>query len=88
MVPVRPEVLESGLSKGDRVELQRNPPAADAQIQTPTYTYFATDRDGSLVWLTVLFVLVVVAIARLRGLFALLGLAFGGDVSTRVLGRS
>lgn len=80
VIEVRPEVLESGLREGDQVELQRNPPAADAQIQTPTYTYFATDRDGSLVWLTVLFVLVVLAIARLRGLFALLGLAFGGAV--------
>ncbi len=80
VVPVQPEVLDSGLGKGDRIELLRTPPAADAEIRTPSYSYFATDRDGTLLWLTVLFVVVVLAIARLRGLFALLGLAFGGAV--------
>lgn len=80
VVPVQPEVLDSGLAKGDHVELLRTPPAADAEIRTASYSYFATDRDGTLVWLTVFFVVVVLAVARLRGLFALLGLAFGGAV--------
>lgn len=80
VLSVPPEVIDSGLGKGDRVELLRTPPAPDAEIQTVSYSYFATDRDGTLVWLTVFFVLVVLAIARLRGLFALLGLAFGGVV--------
>lgn len=80
VVSVPPEVIDSGLGEGDRVELLRRPPAPDAEIQAASYSYFATDRDGTLVWLTVFFVLVVVAIARLRGLFALIGLAFGGAV--------
>lgn len=80
VVSVPPEVIDSGLGKGDTVELLRTPPAADADVQAASYSYFATDRDGTLLWLTVFFVLVVVAIARLRGVFALLGLAFGGAV--------
>ncbi len=77
-VPVPPEVLESGIEAGDRVELLRTPPAEEGG--EASYSYFATDRDGTLLWLTALFVLVVLAIARLRGLFALFGLAFGAAV--------
>lgn len=77
-VGVPPEVLDSGLTAGDTVELFR-PPSADGEEGT-TYSYFATDRDTTLVWLLLLFVVVVIGIARWRGLFALVGLAFGGAV--------
>jgi uncharacterized membrane protein len=79
-VTVPPEVLDAGITEGDTVELLRNPPPADAPGSGASYSYFATDRDSTLLWLTILFVVVVLAIARLRGLFALLGLAFGGLV--------
>jgi uncharacterized membrane protein len=80
VVQVTPDVLDSGIVKGDKVELLRRPPEADAVIQEPSYAYFATERNGTLVWLGLAFVVVVLAIARWRGLFALVGLAFGGAV--------
>ncbi|GAB2979292.1 YibE/F family protein [Nocardioides montaniterrae] len=76
-VTVPPEVAASGLAKGDRVEILRTPPTGQAPA---TYSYFTTLRGHSLLWLTLLFVVVVLAVARLRGLFALLGLAVGGAV--------
>ncbi len=75
-VHVPPEVFAAGLSTGDPVELQKVPGDGGA----PTYSYFATDRDGTLLWLVLLFLVVVLAIARWRGLFALVGLTFGAAV--------
>ncbi|WP_278257572.1 YibE/F family protein [Nocardioides convexus] len=80
VLAVPPDVIDSGIGPGDKVELLRTPAAKDAEIQTPSYSYFATERHGTLLWLAVGFVVVVLAIARLRGLFALVGLAFGGAV--------
>ncbi|MDQ6524807.1 YibE/F family protein [Nocardioides sp. LHD-245] len=77
---VPPEVVESGLAKGDRVELLRTPAPEEAPDQGASYSYFATERYGTLVWLSVLFVAVVLAVARWRGLLGLIGLAFGGLV--------
>lgn len=77
LVQVAPEVSHSGLHRGSRVQLQATPASAAAPA---TYSYFSTDRSGPLWLLAGLFVLVVVAVARLRGFFALLGLAFGGLV--------
>lgn len=79
-LPVPPEVLDSGIGKGDRVELLRTPTPEDTSGKEASYSYFATDRDGTLVWLGLFFVVVVVAIARWRGVFAIIGLAFGGTV--------
>ncbi|MDZ5622584.1 YibE/F family protein [Nocardioides sp. HM23] len=76
-VQVPPEVINAGLARGDSVELLKTPAADGAES---TYSYFATDRDGTLVWLLLLFLVVVLAIARWRGLFALIGLAFGAAV--------
>lgn len=79
-VPVPPEVIDSGLAEGDQVELLRTPTPEATDGTQASYSYFATDRDGTLLWLGLFFVVVVVAIARWRGLFALFGLAFGGVV--------
>ncbi|TIC89165.1 YibE/F family protein [Nocardioides sp. GY 10113] len=76
VVPVPKEVSESGLEPGDRVELLRTPTEGGAAA----YSYFATDRDTTLTWLALLFLLVVVAVARWRGVLALVGLAAGGAV--------
>lgn len=77
LVPVPAEVTHSGLSNGSRVQLQVTP----ASGTTPAaYAYFATDRSSVLWVLLGLFVLIVVAVARVRGLLALVGLAFGGLV--------
>jgi uncharacterized membrane protein len=76
-VQVPPEVLEAGLAPGDSVELLKNPVGESG---APVYSYFATDRDGTLAWLLVVFLVVVVVIGRQRGLFALASLTFGASV--------
>jgi uncharacterized membrane protein len=74
-VQVAPEVTASGLGPGDQVQLLRTP----AQHGQPvSYTFDTIDRNAPLLWLTVCFVLVVVAVARLRGLMALVGLVTSG----------
>lgn len=79
-IPVPPDVIDSGLGAGDQVELLRTPTPDAVDGAEASYSYFATDRDGTLIWLGLFFVVVVVAIARWRGVFALIGLAFGGLV--------
>lgn len=79
-IAVLPDVLDSGIGVGDRVELLRTPtPEAEGGAEA-AYSYFGTERDGTLTWLALFFVVVVLVIARWRGLFAILGLAFGGAV--------
>jgi uncharacterized membrane protein len=76
-VDVPPQVSDSGLSAGDRIRLLV-PPAADGE--PVSYSYFGTERSGSLWVLAGVFALVVIAVARLRGVFAIVGLAFSGLV--------
>lgn len=76
-VEVPPQVSNAGLAKGDRVELIRTPTADD---QPAAFGYFGIVR-GQPLWLLVgLFVLVVVLVARFRGVMALIGLAFAAAV--------
>jgi uncharacterized membrane protein len=81
-VMVPPEVSRSALRPGDRVELVRTPPG---QGQPVTYSYFGIDRHASLLWLAAAFAIIVIAVARLRGFMALLGLAFSALVITRYM---
>ncbi|MCW2767980.1 MAG: YibE/F family protein [Nocardioides sp.] len=76
-VTVPPQVSDSGLSPGDRIRLLA-PPVA--QGDPAVFSYFGTERTGSLWFLAIAFALVVVAVARLRGVFAILGLAFSALV--------
>ena len=76
-VPVPPQVSAAGLGPGDRVELIRTPGAEGAPA---AYAFFNIERSQSLWVLAGLFALVVLAVARLRGLMALLGLGFAGAV--------
>ena len=76
-VHVAPQVSSSGLQPGDRVKLQRTPGRQGADA---AYGYFGTVRTTPLLLLTVLFAALVVLVARWRGFFALLGLAFSGLV--------
>lgn len=66
---------QAGLVPGDRVEVSR--------IDTPDgplYSYQGIDRTPVFVVLGLLFVLVVVAVARWKGLLAIAGLAVAGGV--------
>jgi uncharacterized membrane protein len=74
---VPPEVSDAGLEKGDTLELLRTP-AKDGQ--PATMAYFGIDRQSSLWLLAGLFAVVVIAVARFRGLMALLGLGVAGVV--------
>lgn len=75
-----PQVSASGVRVGDTVELQRLPtPAGDP----PQYAFNNVDRGGTLGLMAALFVLLVVAVARLRGFLALVGLGFGAFVLVR-----
>ena len=76
-VQVPPEVASSGLEKGDGIRLIATP----ATDQSPArFSYFGTERGTSLWLLGGLFALVVVGVARWRGLLAIAGLALGGAV--------
>ncbi|WP_248583266.1 YibE/F family protein [Nocardioides sp. InS609-2] len=74
-VPVAPQVTDSGLVPGDDVRLQRTPAAEGAD---PAYGYFGTERLTPLLVMTLVFALLVVVVARWRGVFALVGLVFSG----------
>jgi uncharacterized membrane protein len=76
-VDVPPEVSDAGLEKGDRLVLLRTP-AADGQ--PATLSYYEIERMSTLWLLGGLFVVVVLAVARLRGLMAILGLGVAGVV--------
>jgi uncharacterized membrane protein len=80
VVQVPPYVAKSGLRAGDTVKL--------ANIPTPegsTYGWVGTDRNAPLGALLVVFVLVVLVVARLRGLMALVGLVFAGFVVAKFM---
>jgi uncharacterized membrane protein len=81
-VGVPSAVSTSGLGAGDTVRLMRLP----AQAGTPaTYSFDDVVRLGPLWLLGALFVLVVALVARVRGLLALVSLAFGGLVLFRFM---
>jgi len=76
-VPIPGFLADSGLEEGATVLLQRVPPQAG---QEAIYSFDGIVRLKQLWILGAAFVLVVAAVARLRGLLALIGLGFGGGV--------
>ena len=66
------------LDDGDQVVLVRTP--ASEGVADETFAFFSIERDRPLWLLLGLFALVVVAVARLRGLMALVGLGFAAVV--------
>lgn len=76
-VNVPPQVVDAGLQEGDRVKLQRVPGPDGGETG---YSYFSTVRSLPLLVMTLVFVALVLLVARWRGFFALLGLAFSGLV--------
>jgi uncharacterized membrane protein len=74
---VPPQVLESSLAAGDAVRLVVTPGVDGAP---DTVNWFGVDRTRPIWIMAALFAVVVVAVARVRGLLALLGLGFAGLV--------
>jgi uncharacterized membrane protein len=74
-VRVPAEVRSSGIGRGDHLELFRSP----AQHGQPaSYTYSTQRRAVPLLWLTLVFVLVVLLVAGRRGAMAVVGLVVAG----------
>ncbi|HET6165311.1 MAG TPA: YibE/F family protein [Marmoricola sp.] len=82
VVGVPGAVATSGLSRGDTVRLMRLPAQAGQPV---TYTFDDVVRLTPLWLLGAAFVLVVALVARVRGLLALVSLAFGGLVLFRFM---
>lgn len=74
-VEISTPMARSGLEAGDEVELSRTEKEGEA-----TYAFFDVKRGPPLLLLVGLFVVCVVAVARMRGLMAVLGLGFAGAV--------
>jgi len=72
-----PEVADSGLGPGDSVQLLRTPAAGGLD---PDYSLVGIERGTWLWLLTAIFVVLVIVVARLRGLMALVGLVVTGVV--------
>lgn len=70
------------LNIGDALVVQRS---TNPQDGSTVYNFADMQRQSSLVWLAILFAVVVVAVARLRGLAALIGLGFSYLVIVRFL---
>lgn len=75
---------EAGLTKGDGVQLMRIPQPKGAPSNS-AYSFFGIDRTTQLGWMAGFFVLVVLLVARLRGLMALFGLGFSGLVLVKFM---
>jgi len=69
-----PQEVVSDLRPGDRVRVQRieAPAGTGGDVQ---YVFAGIERRGALLWLAVAFAVLVVLMARLRGLLALVGFA-------------
>ena len=71
-VDLQADVVANGVGEGDTVVLTRDP----AAVGGPSYQFYDFERTTPMVVLAVAFALVTAAVARLRGIAALLGLAF------------
>jgi uncharacterized membrane protein len=71
-VELPPEVVAGGVEEGDTLVLTRDAGAEGG----PAYGFFDYERDLPIIMLAVFFAVVVVGVARLRGLASLFGLAF------------
>ncbi|NLE97494.1 MAG: YibE/F family protein, partial [Propionibacterium sp.] len=71
---------QAGLQVGDEIDITRIDTA-----DGPLYSYKGINRTPVLVVLGLLFVVAVVAVARWKGLFAILGLVFAGAVLIRFI---
>ena len=74
-VQVPPEVSTSGIGGGDHVELFRTP---GKNGEPASYTFSSVRRSAPLLWLTLLFVAIVILVAGRRGAMAVVGLVVSG----------
>jgi uncharacterized membrane protein len=70
-VDANPVIYASGIHPGDGIQLLRLPATNGGSV---TYSFFDFDRKLPLAALALIFAIVVVAVARLRGVLALVGI--------------
>lgn len=80
-VTVTAAVYGSGIAKGTGITLYRTP----IENADPGYQFADFQRTLPMIALTALFVVAVIAVARLRGAIAVAGLAFAGFVMTQFM---
>lgn len=81
-VPLTSAIYASGAEVGQDIKLVRVPPVADQPAQ---YQFSDFERRTPLLVFTLLFVVVVVAVARWRGFASLLGLGFAGFILVKFM---
>ena len=81
-VPLTDAVFSSGVKVGQVIKLIRVPPAGDQPAQ---YQFSDFERRAPLIVFTVIFALVVIAVARWRGFASLLGLGFAGFILVKFM---
>jgi len=81
-VPLTDAIFSSGTKVGQVVKLVRVPPADGQPAQ---YQFSDFDRSTPLLLLTLLFAVVVVAVARWRGFASLVGLGFAGFILVKFM---
>lgn len=81
-IQLPPEIFAVGIEVDDRLKLQRTP--GDG-INPATYSFNDFARQTPLTLLTIAFVVAVVAVARIRGAAAILGLGFAFVILVRFM---
>ncbi|MBD8062877.1 YibE/F family protein [Oceanitalea stevensii] len=79
-VQVPPEILENGTDEGDRIRLLFTPAALGSGVP---YVFWDFERSAPIGWLAALYAVVVLLVARWRGLAAMAGL--GASLAVVVL---
>jgi uncharacterized membrane protein len=81
-VLVQPEVYRTGISTGDDLLVSRFAPQP-GETGAGDYVFADFARNTPMIWLGLAFAVVVVAVARLRGVAALIGLGVSAAVLTK-----
>jgi uncharacterized membrane protein len=81
LIEVPSEVVAAGVAEGDTLVLSRDGGAEAG----PSYGFYDYERDTPIIALGIAFAVVVVAVARLRGLASLIGLVFAFVVMLQFL---
>ena len=81
-VPLSDAIYSSGVKVGQEIILIRVPPDADRPAE---YQFSDFERRTPLIFFSLLFVLVVIAVARWRGFASLIGLGFAGFILVKFM---
>lgn len=72
-ITLGPAAVSPSVGVGDSVRVQRAAGAAQANVER--YGFTSVDRRGTMLWLAIVFAVLVILLARRRGVLALIGFA-------------